>query len=53
MAEYLHDWEMKWKKITAEVDKKGKLLGRLPSSTESSFAIVVGVVLKATRAKLD
>ena len=32
MAEYIHDWEKKWKQITAEMDKKGKLLGRLRPS---------------------
>ena len=46
MAQHLHDWEMKWSKISAEVDKKGKFLIRLPWCTDPSSAVIVGVSLK-------
>lgn len=53
MAEYLHDWEKKWKQITSEAEKKGKLSSRLRPSGFSSFAVLVGMAMKTLEAKPD
>ena len=53
MAEYLHDWEKKWKQITSEAEKKGKLSSRLRACSSPSFAVLVGVAMKTIDAKPD